>query len=70
MSKEDISQARHLRHEMSDDTKVWLAIMGVLALLIVCGGVVIHNYNQYQSTLRQAACANPESVACALAVRQ
>jgi hypothetical protein len=55
---------------MSDETKVWLAIMGVLALLIVCGGVVIHNYNQYQSTLRQAACANPESVACALAVRQ
>jgi hypothetical protein len=55
---------------MSDEVKGWLAICGVLALLIVSGSVVIHNYNQYQSELRRAACVNPDSVACALAVRQ
>ena len=70
MSKEDISQARHLRHEMSDDTKVWLAICGVVAVIVLCGAGLIFNYANHQAVLKQAACANPESVACALAVRQ
>lgn len=55
---------------MSDETKVWLAIISCLAVVSLGGFALIATYNQHQAALRQAACVNPETVACALAVRQ
>jgi hypothetical protein len=55
---------------MSDETKVWLGAIGVIAMLILGGGALIYDYNQHQAELRRAACVNPDSVACAFAVRQ
>ena len=55
---------------MSDETKVWLAIAGCVALIVVAGAGLIFNQSNHQAALRQAACVNPDSVACALAVRK
>lgn len=55
---------------MSDETKVWLGIIGFAAVVVTTGFLLILNYNNHQAALRQAACVSPESVACALAVRQ
>ena len=55
---------------MSDETKVWLAIAGCVALIVVGGFLLILSYNTHQAALQQAACVNPDSVACALAVRR
>jgi hypothetical protein len=54
---------------MSDETKVWLAICGVVSVIVLVGGLLILSYNTHQSELRKAACVNPDTVACALAVR-
>ena len=55
---------------MSDDTKVWLALTGVLGVFIIGAGVLIWNNSNHNAALRQAACVNPDTVACALAVRR
>jgi hypothetical protein len=55
---------------MSDETKVWLALVGLVAVFIVVGGALIYATEKDKAALRQAACVNPETVACALAVRQ
>ena len=55
---------------MSDDTKVWLGFIGLALVVVVTGFLLILNHNNHQAALRQAACVAPESVACALAVRQ
>jgi len=55
---------------MSDETKVWLAIAAVVSVIVLVGGLLILSYNNQQAALRQAACVNPDSVACALAVRK
>ena len=55
---------------MSDETKVWLAIVACVAVVVVSGAGLILSYNTQQAALRQAACVNPETVACALAVRK
>ena len=55
---------------MGDDTKIWLALIGLAAIFIIGGGVLIYASERDKAVLRQAACVNPESVACALAVRK
>jgi hypothetical protein len=55
---------------VSDETKVWLAMIGVLAVFVIVGGGLIYATEKDKAALRQAACANPDSVACALAVRR
>lgn len=70
VSREDIAQARHLHHQTSDDTKVWLAICSVVGVFIVVAGILIWSSNNNNAALRQAACVNPETVACALAARR
>ena len=55
---------------MSDETKVWLGVIGLAAIFIVGGGALIYASERDKAALRQAACVNPETVACALAVRQ
>lgn len=55
---------------MGDDTKIWLALIGLVAIFIVGCGVLIYASERDKATLRQAACVAPESIACALAVRQ
>ena len=65
-----MSDARRRTQDMSDETKVWLAICGVVAVVVLCGAGLIFNHTHHQAALRQAACANPETVACALAVRK
>jgi hypothetical protein len=55
---------------MSDETKVWLAICGVVSVVVLVGGLLILSYNTHQAELRKAACVNPDTVACALAVRR
>jgi len=55
---------------MSDETKVWLAICAAVGVIVLCGAGLIFNYSNHQAALRQAACVNPESVACIMAVRQ
>lgn len=55
---------------MSDETKVWLAICAAVGVIVLCGAGLILNYNTHQAALRQAACVNPESIACIMAVRQ
>jgi hypothetical protein len=55
---------------MSDDTKVWLAMIGVLAVFVITGAGLIYATEKDKAALRQAACANPDTVACALAVRR
>lgn len=54
---------------MSDETKVWLAIFTVVGMIVVVSGLLILSYNTHQAELRKAACVNPDTVACALAVR-
>ena len=55
---------------MSDETKVWLATCGVVSVIIMVGGLLILNHSNHNASLRQAACVNPETVACALAGRR
>jgi hypothetical protein len=55
---------------MSDGTKITLAMIGLVTIFIVGSGVLIWHDNTYRAELRQAACVNPETVACALAVRR
>jgi hypothetical protein len=55
---------------MSDDTKIALAVIGLVGVVVVGMGVLIWNNTTHSAALRQAACANPETVACALAVRR
>lgn len=55
---------------MEDDTKIRLALIGLAAVFFVGGGLLIYANERDKAALRQAACVNPESVACALAVRQ
>lgn len=55
---------------MSNDTKIWLAMFGLVALLLVGFGVLIWQENTHKAELQKIACVNPDSVACALAVRK
>lgn len=55
---------------MSDETKVKLAYIALAAVFLIGGGVLIHANERDRAALRQAACANPESAACVMAVRQ
>ena len=55
---------------MDGDNKVWLAMVGLVAVFIVVGGSLIYATEKDKADLRQAACVNPDSVACALAVRR
>lgn len=55
---------------MSDDTKVLLALIFLVAIFLVGAGVSTYTNHREAAALRQAACVNPESVACALAVRR
>lgn len=55
---------------MSDETKVWLAIVACVAVVVVSGAGLILSYNTHRAALQQAACVNPDSVACVLAVRR
>lgn len=55
---------------MSDETKVWLAVITLAAIFVIGCGFLIHGNNREAAALRQAACVNPDSVACALAVRR
>lgn len=54
---------------MSDETKVILAGILFMAVCVLCGTALIYNYANHQSLLKQAACIDPDSVACILAVR-
>ena len=58
------------RRMMNDDNKVWLALVGLVAVFIVVGGSLIYATEKDKADLRRAACVNPDSVACALAVRK
>jgi hypothetical protein len=55
---------------MSDGIK--LAMVGIVCFTLLLLGILVkdHLWSQQQVELRQAACANPDSVACALAVRR
>lgn len=55
---------------MSDETKVCLAIIGLVAAVIIGGGALIYTSERDKAVLRQHVCVNPDSVACALAVRR
>jgi hypothetical protein len=55
---------------MDGDNKVWLAMVGLVAVFIVVGAALIYATEKDKADLRQAACVNPDSVACALAVRK
>jgi hypothetical protein len=55
---------------MSDGIK--LAMVGIVCFTLIIIGAMVKNHmgSEQQNQLRQAACANPDSVACALAVRR
>jgi len=55
---------------MSDATKITLAMIGLVAFFFGGCGVLIWHDNAHRAELRQAACVNPETVACAEAVRR
>jgi hypothetical protein len=55
---------------MSDETKFQLGLIGLVALITVVVGLLIYASERDKAALRQAACVNPETVACALAVRR
>jgi len=54
---------------MTDDVKIIIAWIMFMALAVICGTGLIMNYANHQATLKQAACIDPDSVACILAVR-
>jgi hypothetical protein len=45
-------------------------MIGLVALFIVGAGALIYSAEKDIAALRQAACVNPDSMACALAVRK
>jgi hypothetical protein len=55
---------------MIDETKLWMSVVGCVALGLVCVTFLIFTQDRRHAELRLAACANPETVACALAVRR
>jgi hypothetical protein len=62
---------------MAGESKVWIAFICLVGVVVVGSGFLIwsdgnHRANEsnHKAALRNAACANPDSVACALAVRQ
>jgi hypothetical protein len=55
---------------MSDETKFQMGLICLVALITVVVGVLVYATESDKAALRQAACVNPDSVACALAVRR
>jgi hypothetical protein len=55
---------------MNGENKVWIAVICLVGVFVVGSGVLIWNDSNHKASLRHAACVNPDSVACALAVRQ
>ena len=62
---------------MEGDSRVRIALVCVLGIFVFGSGFLIWSENNHRANesnhkaaLRNAACANPDSVACALAVRQ
>jgi hypothetical protein len=47
-----------------------MALIGLLAVFMIVGAALIYATDRDEAALRQAACVNPDSVACALAVRK
>lgn len=52
---------------MEDRSKTFMAVAGVVGLLIVILGALDWNSQNHASALKLAACANPDSAACTMA---